>query len=208
VDEVDQVDDYLIGLGQMAVWSMAYPYGDASWEPIAAERFLLARGVQSGRIQALAEVNPLLLPTIAANEGDPASKFIDAIGQVRDEGSWAIFLFHTIRPTSSDWYAGVDVSAVTESISSAQQSGDIWLDSVVNVGAYWLAEKLLADVTPSAVGDAQVWTWSLPAHFPPGKYVRVVVDGGTLTQGGAALPWDDHGYYEVSLDSAELSWSP
>ena len=45
------------------------------------------------------------------------------------------------------------------------------------------------------------WTWTLPENFPPGKYLRVKVDGGTLTQGAAALPWVTHGYYEVALDA-------
>ena len=53
-----------------------------------------------------------------------------------------------------------------------------------------------------------VWTWTLPAHFPPGRYLRVKVDGGTLTQASAPLPWDEHGYYEVALDAGTLTLSP
>jgi hypothetical protein len=48
----------------------------------------------------------------------------------------------------------------------------------------------------------------LPAHFPPGKYLRVNVTGGTLTQKGAPLPWDPHGYYEVALDAGALTLAP
>jgi hypothetical protein len=29
-----------------------------------------------------------------------------------------------------------------------------------------------------------------------------------LTQAGAELPWDDHGYYEVSLDVGAVTLSP
>ena len=47
-----------------------------------------------------------------------------------------------------------------------------------------------------------------PAHFPPGKYLRVTVSGGTLTQAGSTLAWDDHGFYEVSLDAGTLTLSP
>lgn len=52
------------------------------------------------------------------------------------------------------------------------------------------------------------WTSTLPAHFPPGKVLRVTVDGGTLSLGGTSLAWDSHGYYEVALDAGILTWSP
>jgi hypothetical protein len=44
--------------------------------------------------------------------------------------------------------------------------------------------------------------------LPPGKYLRVKVDGGTLTQAGQTLAWDEHGYYEVALDAGSLTLSP
>jgi hypothetical protein len=53
--------------------------------------------------------------------------------------------------------------------------------------------------------NALLWTWSLPRHFPTGKYLRVTVDGGTLFQRGRALTWDGHGYYEVELDAGSLA---
>jgi hypothetical protein len=48
----------------------------------------------------------------------------------------------------------------------------------------------------------------LPEHFPPGKFLRVSVTGGTLKQKGAALPWDARGYYEVALDAGSLTLGP
>ena len=47
--------------------------------------------------------------------------------------------------------------------------------------------------------------WTLPDHFPPGMCLRVTTTGGTLSQGGQTLGWDDHGYYEVSLDAGTLT---
>ena len=41
-----------------------------------------------------------------------------------------------------------------------------------------------------------------------GKYLRVTVTGGTPMQGGAAVDWDDHGYYEVALDTGSLTLAP
>jgi len=75
-------------------------------------------------------------------------------------------------------------------------------DTVANVGAYWVGQKL---VEGGASGNS--WAWKLPAHFPAGRFVRVKVDGGTFSQGGRALSWDGHGYYEVSLDTGALDWA-
>ncbi len=205
-DEVDQATDYLVALGQETVWSMAYPYGDAGWRSIAEERFLLGRGVQSGQVLPLSNTDPLLLPTVAAQAGDAVGKFVSTIDSARDARAWVIFLFHSIRPTSNDWYAGVDVSVVTESIASAQQVGGVWLDTVAHIGAYFVAEKILTEAEVTTQGDAQVRTWTLPAHFPRGQYLRVTVDGGRLLQGDEEVPWDEHGYYEVALDAGELTW--
>ena len=48
----------------------------------------------------------------------------------------------------------------------------------------------------------------MPDHFPPGKYLRVTVAEGTLTQGGQTLTWDDHGYYEIALDAGSVTLGP
>ena len=123
-------------------------------------------------------------------------------------GRWLIFLIHTINPTSQNWYAPIDISVVTGSIAHAKSLGDVWIDSMVNVGAYWRAEKALSSVSPTPSGADQTWTWTLPDHFPPGKILRITVDGGTPSQNGTPLPWDPHGYYELALDAGPLTLSP
>ena len=55
---------------------------------------------------------------------------------------------------------------------------------------------------------SQTWLWTLPDHFPTGRYLRVTVDGGTLSQRGRPLIWDSHGYYEVELDADSLTLTP
>jgi hypothetical protein len=41
---------------------------------------------------------------------------------------------------------------------------------MVDVGAYWIAQKLLTDAVPSTDGAASTWTWTLPQLFPPNHY--------------------------------------
>jgi hypothetical protein len=48
-----------------------------------------------------------------------------------------------------------------------------------------------------------------PAHFPPSKYLRVTIGGGTLTHGGRRAPMGEpRVHYEVALDAGSLTWSP
>ena len=86
--------------------------------------------------------------------------------------------------------------------------GDVWMGTVADVAAYWIGQRLLSASKPTESAGATTWTWTLPIGFPPGKHLRVRVDGGTLSQAGAPLAWDEHGYYEVALDSKELTLAP
>jgi len=144
------------------------------------------------------------LPVVAVAADQTAADFNASIDSARSQGRWAIFMFHSIRPTTDDWYAGVEIADITASVTHATSFEDVWMDTMSEVGAYVRAQQMLEELEPSE----NTWTWTLPDHFPPGKVLRVTVDGGTLSQGGVSLPWDAHGYYEVALDVGTLSWSP
>ena len=65
------------------------------------------------------------------------------------------------------------------------------------------------DLGPGARGGGpSTGSGGSTGSFPPRKYLRVKVDGGTLEQGGIALAWDSHGCYEVALDAGSLTLSP
>jgi peptidoglycan/xylan/chitin deacetylase (PgdA/CDA1 family) len=209
--EVDAATTYIEGtLGAQAVHTMAYPFGDVAYGPSAEERFFLARGVISGTVLANDSSDPFNLPAFGpSSDGQLLSSFTPAVDSARAEGSWLIWVFHGLMPGAETWeYAKTDVSAVTGVIAHAQSTSDVWIDTLSSVGAYWLGQKLVTAATPTMVDFQTTWTWTLPAHFPAGKYLRVSVDGGTLSQNGVPLVWDAHGYYEVALDAGTLLLSP
>jgi peptidoglycan/xylan/chitin deacetylase (PgdA/CDA1 family) len=207
--ELDDCTSYVTAhFGQTGVWTAASPYGDTGYDSADAARFFLNRGVGSGSIAANDNTDPFNLPCHAATDGETAASFDTAIDGAEGAGRWLVMLIHTITPTSASWYAPIDITTVTDSIAHAQSLGDVWIDSMMNVGAYWRAQKLLSSVVPTAVGSTQTWTWTLPPHFPSGRSLRVTVGGGTLTQNGNALSWDAHGYYELALDAGALTLSP
>ena len=207
--ELDDCTSTIVShFGQSAVWTAASPFGDTGWDAPDMSRFFINRGVGSGTIGANDNTDPFNLPCHGAVEGEAVASFNSAIDAADTAGRWLIFLVHTISPTAANWYAPIDVSVITDSVAHAKSLGDVWIDSVANVGAYWRAQKVLSSVTPTTAGGSQTWTWTLPAHFPPGMVLRITVDGGTPTQNGASLSWDAHGYYEIALDARSLTLSP
>jgi hypothetical protein len=92
----------------------------------------------------------------------------------------------------------VPIGNVTSAMTSAV-SGGYWAEGITNVGAYWQGQKLISTSSTTSA------TWTLPAKFPKNMCLRVTTSGGTVTQKGQTIPWDDHGYYQISLDAGEVT---
>jgi peptidoglycan/xylan/chitin deacetylase (PgdA/CDA1 family) len=209
-DELDQATSYITQHypQQKGVWTSASPFGDTGYDTDDTTRFFLNRGVGGGTIAPNDSSDMFNLPIYLAQTNDTAATFNSLTDNAHSIGHWIIFLVHTITPTTANWYNPVAITDVTGAMSHGKSLTDVWNDTVANIGAYWRAQKLFATLTPTTSGSSSTWTWTLPANFPPGKYLRVTVSGGTLTQAGSTLAWDDHGFYEVSLDAGTLTLSP
>jgi hypothetical protein len=133
---------------------------------------------------------------------------VSPFSSARSAGGWTVLLVHGFTGTSDGAYQPVSITEFTSSVNQVKAFGDMWLDTVLNIGAYWRAQKMLSSVTPTQSGSDLIYRWTLPAHFPANKYLRVKVTGGTLKQNGQVLNWDAHGYYEISLDAGSLTVSP
>lgn len=188
--------------------TMAAPYGDSSYVALAETRFLINRGVSNALIAPNGSNSPFNLPCYIPPAGALASAFNSQVDTAVTGGGWRVMLVHGFTGGTDSAYQPVDIGEFTSHVTYAKSLGKLWIDSVVNVGAYWRAQKLISAVTPSKSGNDSTWTWALPANFPPGKCLRVAVDGGTLLQGGKALDWDKNGYYEVALDAGSLTLTP
>ena len=206
--DVDAATDFLAQTFGVTAWTMASPFGDPSYPPLAATRFLINRGVVNGLMAANDNTDPFNLSCYIPPQGAAAAAFNAQIDAAHDAGRWRVVLVHGFIGGTDGAYLPVSIDEFTASVNHTKASGDVWIDSVVNVGAYWRGQKVFSSVTPVTAGGAQTWTWTLPAHFPPRRFLRVRIDGGSLTQGGTPLPWDDHGYYEVALDAGSLTLSP
>lgn len=209
INELDDCTEYVqTTLGANEVTSFAAPYGDTGWQTYAQERFFLNRGVGGGSIGANDSTNPFNLPCTMASGGETAASFKAGLDAARTNGKWMIYLFHAVLP-GANWYAGVQVEDLKNTVAYSKSMDDMWIDTMTNVGAYWLGQKALAGASSVTAGDGTVtWTWTLPEHFPQGRYLRVTVDGGSVSQNGVPVNWDSHGYYEIALDELSLSVAP
>jgi peptidoglycan/xylan/chitin deacetylase (PgdA/CDA1 family) len=195
-------------ISHQQVWSFAAPYGDRNWATYAAHYYFVNRGVAYGTIAPLDSTDPMNLPVYMANGGEPERVLDGEIDDARSAGRWLIFLFHSLLPTSKNWYAGVDIANVTGSMHHTRAAQNIWIDTLSRVAAYWMGQKIVSQATPTLSGKDYVWRWTLPPHFPTGMYLRVTVSGSKVSQNGSALPWDPHGFYEIALDAGSLKVSP
>jgi peptidoglycan/xylan/chitin deacetylase (PgdA/CDA1 family) len=191
---------------QSAVWTMASPFGDSGWDAPARGRVFLNRGVESGTIAPYDGSDPFNLPVHLVATGETAARFDGATDRARADGTWVIFLFHTLTPTGASWYAPVAIADVVAAMRHAKSLGDVWVDTLANVGAYWRGQQILAAAPSTVSGSATTWTWTLPPHIPPGRSLRVVLrDGGTLAQGGQPPARGAPGEYRVALDAGTLT---
>ena len=205
--DLDAATDFIRRTFGAEVWTMASPYGDGSYPPLAPDRFLANRGVVSGLIGPDDDANPFNLYCYVPPARARAAVFNREVDAAREAGKWLIVLVHGFNGGTDGAYQAVDLGELTSSVRHAQAFGNLWLDSVVNVAAYWRGGKLLSGVSPATSGEATTWTWTLPPHFPPGRVLRVKTTGGTLAQGGRPLEWNASGYYEVALDAGSLTLS-
>jgi hypothetical protein len=206
--DVQQGDQTIHSTLGANVTTMASPNGNVAYEPFAQQLYFLDRGVSNGLVVPNGPTDPFNLFAYIPPAGAAASAFNSQVDTARASGGWRVFLVHGFTGGNDGAYQPVDISQFTAAVNYAKSLGDVWIDTFTNVGAYWRGESSFSAATVTSSGSDQTWTWTLPGHFPPGKCLRVTVDGGTLKQGGTPLAWDGHGYYEVSLDAGSLTLSP
>ena len=207
-DDVDAATTFIEDHFGVTPSTMAAPYGETSYVSLAETRFLINRGVSGGRISPNGSSNPFNLPCHIPAAGASASDLDSVIDATQSTGSWQILLVHGFTGGSDGAYQPIDIQAFVANVEHAKSLGNVWIDTVLRVGAYWRAQKLFSELSPATSGSETTWTWTLPEHFPPGTCLRVTTQGGTLSQNGDALAWDDHGYYHVALDARSLTLAP
>jgi peptidoglycan/xylan/chitin deacetylase (PgdA/CDA1 family) len=213
-DEMDSCTAHIeSAFGVEGVYTFASPGGDGGWAAPAKTRFLVARGVYDdpAGVAPNGTTNPFNLPCHISNTDETAEAsatggFNLIADDVRTKHTWRIILNHSFGGDGG--YHPTAIGEVVKAMTYAKGLKDVWIDTVVSIGAYWRAQKAVSAVTPVKDGSSRVYSWTLPEHFPPGQFLRVTVDGGTPKQCGTELTWDEHGYYEIALDAGSVTIAP
>ncbi len=186
--------------------TMAAPYGNTSYSPLAATRFLFNRGVGGGSIAPSGNVDRYNLPTYIPPANASKATMDQAVNSAVSRGHWQTVLVHGFVGGNDGAFQAVPLADFLAHVEGQRDSGKVWIDTLLNVGAYFLGQKLVSGATPSVQGANSTWSWTLPEHFPEGRCLRVV-SSGTVSQQGAALTKHPLGYYDVALDAGELTVS-
>lgn len=188
--------------------TMAAPDGNNACQSPAMGRVFINRDVDPATpVKPLDNSNPFALNCYIPSGNQAADAYNANINTAVSQNGWIIYVIHGISPGTNHSFQPVSWEGLKGAIEYAKAQ-DVWIDTMENVGAYWLGQKAFAAATSQAAGDSTTWTWTLPDNFPPGKYLRATVAGGTLTQGGTPLTWDPHGYYEIALDELSVTLGP
>lgn len=207
--DVNQAQSFLMSQYGVVGYTMAAPNGSTNnYNNIAQQLFILDRGVSDALIGPDDNTNMLNLPSWIPPQGATDGAFNPKADAAQSQGKWQTVCIHGFTGGSDGAYQPIDLNGFLAHIEYVKAKGDVWIGTMLEVGAYFLGRKAVAAATPMTQGNDQVYTWTLPNVFPPGRYVRVTVDGGTLSQDGKVLPWNDHGFYEVALDAGSLTISP
>lgn len=206
--DTDAATQFIESRFNVTVFTMAAPNGSGDYAGVAQTRFLINRGTSDQLIRANDNSNPFDLPCFIPGDNAPVGDFNTKVDLVRQNRAWQTILVHGFNGGTDGAFNSGDLPVFLNAVNYAKSFPEVWIDTLLEVAAYWRAQKTLSAVTPAVNGSETTWTWTLPDHFPPGRFVRVTVDGGTLKQGGATIAWDEHGYYEVALDDLSLTLSP
>jgi len=200
--------DFIMSTFGKPALTFAAPNGSSCFKTPASMYYFINRGVSpASPVLPNDNSDPLNLNCYIPATGQQTSTFNSNIDDAHKKGGWVIYVIHGFS-SSDGSYQPVDIGQVTAAIKYSKGMSDMWVGSMVNIASYWQGQKAFGSAMTSTSGSDKTWTWKLPDHFPPGHYLRVKVDGGTLKQNGTALAWDPHGYYEIALDALSVTLSP
>jgi hypothetical protein len=194
--DLQQAQTFITQNFSVTAHSMAAPNCSAAWQSVAPSVLFQNRGPcgkPGATVSPRDNTDPFALPAYLPDTGESASSMSSAI----TAGRWRLFVLHGFD-SQGGTYQPVPIANVTGAMSKAVMDG-YWVETMTNVGAYWQGQKLV----PESASTSAMWT--LPDKFPPNMCLRITTTGGTVTQKGETVPWDDHGYYEISLDAGEVT---
>ncbi len=204
--DINAATQFIQGNVRTTPYTMAAPNGDGCYANAANGLFFINRGVQPAQpVMPNGNSNPLNLNCYIPATNQAANVFNSNIDDGRARGGWVIYVIHGFN---GNGFQPLNLGQFVNAVNYAKSLQDVWIGTMVDIGAYWLGQRAFTRAMTTENGDSKTWSWDLPGQFPPGKFLRATVGGGRLSQNGQQLPFDPHGYYEIALDAGSVTLEP
>jgi peptidoglycan/xylan/chitin deacetylase (PgdA/CDA1 family) len=194
------------------VLTFAYPYGEGTpgLRAQIQKGHLLARGVgRQDLILPQEEPDWWYLPSYSTMTATPYSTYQEWIDEDLEAGAWMIWTIHGLEGTP--WGYQPIAKKTFERILDYLQAKDIWVGTLVEIGAYFRAQKILEKSPSSVSGTSKEWSWTVPDVFPRNVLVKVRLvptgnDGGVeVWQGRQKISPDSRNCYPVKFNVGRLT---
>jgi hypothetical protein len=138
----------------------------------------------------------------------PLSTYQKWIAEDLKKGGWLVWMIHGLEGTVSGW----------EPISKKNFTGildeiklkDIWVGTFLEVGSYFMGEKIFEKAVPRTDGKDRTYHWILPSSFPEHVLLKIRLIGEArviLSQSGKRVNPDETGLYLIDLGEKALKVS-
>ena len=194
------------------VLTFAYPFTEISpgLRSNVEKGNLLARGgYGNGAYYMKPDVEPdwMNIPSQATMTAFPFSTYQGWIDNDIKAGGWMVWMIHGLEGTPWGWQP--ITKKIFNQILDELQSKDIWVDTFLNIGSYFRAEKIFEKVQPKDGKNQRTWQWELPNNFPDDVLLKISPDslpkGFELWQGKNKLAPDDKGRFTLDFNRKELT---
>jgi hypothetical protein len=163
----------------VSLYTYAYPYTETTpeMEALVAKTHLLARG---GWGQGQRDLKPdqepdwMNLPSKMTETNFPMSTYLSWLDDDLKDGAWTIFMIHGLEGTP--WgYQPITRKVFTQILDEAQKR-NLWIDTLLNVGAYFRAQKILEKASVETHPGEARYNWKVPGTFPLETLLRIQVE--------------------------------
>jgi peptidoglycan/xylan/chitin deacetylase (PgdA/CDA1 family) len=192
--------------------TFAYPYTEVTPELKAAvgKTDLLARGGYGKSFVLVPSLDPewLDIPSRETEAKTPLTQYKKWVGDSLKQEGWLVWRIHRVEesPTETNSISTVKFKGLLDVLSSK----DIWVGTFLEVGSYFMGEKIFEKAVPAVEGNETTYQWVLPENFPPHVLLKVRPTGDipvSLSQNGKRIKPDGTGLFLIDLDQKVLKVS-
>ncbi|HET9954755.1 MAG TPA: polysaccharide deacetylase family protein, partial [Polyangiaceae bacterium] len=162
LEDIDAAQDFLERTLGVRPTTMAAPYGAAMYSALAPHRFFINRGVRNGLIAPNDASDPFNLNCYVPEPNAVAAALNEQVDAARAAGKWRIILVHGFAGGTDQAYQPIELREFVSSVEHAKGLGDVWIDTVENIGAYWLGQRAFSRASRELHGGTTTWRWQLP----------------------------------------------